>query len=91
MGLYFRAPLYYWTKVSALRLLLLLIVANEDFYTLTETNSSIENKYISFHWILCRLTMSTEDRQGFIVKFVECKGQKLEYSLKAYEVYPYWL
>lgn len=33
--------------------------------------------------------MSREDNQGFIVKFVECKGQKTEYSVKAYEVYPY--
>lgn len=32
--------------------------------------------------------MSKEDRQGFIVKFVECKGQKTEYSVKAYEVCP---
>lgn len=35
--------------------------------------------------------MSKEDRQGFIVKFVECKGQKTEYSVKAYEVYSYLL
>lgn len=42
---------------------------------------------MSFHWILCRLTMSKEDRQGFIVKFVEYKGQKTEYSVKAYKVY----
>lgn len=34
--------------------------------------------------------MSKEDRRGFIVKFVESKGQKTEYSVKAYEVYP-WL
>lgn len=32
--------------------------------------------------------MSKEDREGFIVKFVESKGQKTEYSVKAYEVYP---
>uniref|UniRef100_H3DQA8 BRCT domain-containing protein n=1 Tax=Tetraodon nigroviridis TaxID=99883 RepID=H3DQA8_TETNG len=29
--------------------------------------------------------MSREDNQGFIVKFVECKGQKTEYTVKAYE------
>lgn len=32
--------------------------------------------------------MPREDREGFIVKFVESKGQKTEYSVKAYEVYP---
>lgn len=35
--------------------------------------------------------MSKGDRQGFIVKFVECKGQKTDYSVKAYEVYPFLL
>lgn len=30
--------------------------------------------------------MSREDREGFIVKFVESHGQKTEYSVKAYEV-----
>lgn len=32
--------------------------------------------------------MSKGDREGFIVKFVECnaKGQKQEYAVKAYEV-----
>lgn len=51
--------------------------------------------------------MSKGDKEGFIVKFVESKGQKTEYAVKAYEVnaiiwlkyivlftflpYPYWL
>lgn len=30
--------------------------------------------------------MSKGDREGFIVKFVEGKGQKTEYAVKAYEV-----
>ncbi|KAM9839309.1 DNA topoisomerase 2-binding protein 1 [Aulostomus maculatus] len=29
--------------------------------------------------------MSNEDKEGFIVKFVESKGQKTEYAVKAYE------
>lgn len=32
--------------------------------------------------------MPRGDREGFIVKFVESKEQKTEYSVKAYEVYP---
>lgn len=32
------------------------------------------------------MTMSKEDKEGFIVKFVESKGQKTEYATKAYEV-----
>eukprot|EP00066_Takifugu_rubripes_P017107 XP_011606373.1 PREDICTED: DNA topoisomerase 2-binding protein 1 isoform X1 [Takifugu rubripes] len=31
------------------------------------------------------LIMPREDREGFIVKFVESKGQKTDYSVKAYE------
>lgn len=36
--------------------------------------------------------MSKGDKEGFIVKFVESKGQKTEYAVKAYEVTPtIWL
>lgn len=30
--------------------------------------------------------MSKEDKEGYIVKFVESKGQKTDYAAKAYEV-----
>lgn len=33
-----------------------------------------------------RLIMSKEDKDGNIVKFVESKGQKTQYAVKAYEV-----
>lgn len=39
-----------------------------------------------------RLIMSKEDKEGYIVQFVGCKGPKTEYAIKAYEVnYTIWL
>lgn len=35
--------------------------------------------------------MSKGDREGFIVKFVENRGKKTEYAVKAYEVNSHYL
>lgn len=63
------------------------MVDNDHYFTLR--GNQIPSWKTNNPWILCncRLIMPREDREGFIVKFVESKGQKTEYSVKAYEVY----
>lgn len=85
-------------------------MSNQRLRLLLRPASAIVIKWSLFtgpYWLPYRLNMSKGEKEGFIVKFVESKGQKTEYAVKAYEVnaiiwlkyivlftflpYPYWL